>query len=250
MLTVAARPADADHTYGYSKAEYFSSGVEGALILVAAAAIAWAAISRLLHPRAIEQVGLGLAVSAGASLVNFAVARVLLVGGRRHHSIALEADAQHLMTDVWTSAGVLVGICLVGVTGWQALDPIVALGVAANIIWTGVRLLRRSASGLLDVALVSEEQAALEQVLARYRGPQVQFHAVRTRQAAARRFVALHVLVPGSRSVAEGHELLEAIERDVRKAIPNVTMFTHLEPLEHPSSFEDQALDRHDADYG
>jgi cation diffusion facilitator family transporter len=209
MLRVAARPADEEHAYGHTKAEYFASGVEGTLILVAAGAIAWTAVDRLRAPRPIEQAGLGLVISTVASLVNLAVARVLFRAGRRHHSIALEADAHHLMTDVWTSAGVLVGIGLVALTGWHRLDPLVALGVAANIVWSGVQLVRRSAAGLLDSALPASDQEALRRVLARYASPGLQFHAIRTRQAAARRFVSMHVLVPGEWTVRRGHDLLE-----------------------------------------
>ena len=244
MITVAARPPDEEHAFGYGKAEYFASGAEGTLILVASAGIAWAAIGRLLHPRPLEQAGLGLALSAAASLVNLAVARVLLSAGRRHHSIALEADGHHLMTDVWTSAGVIAGIGAVAATGWRWLDPVVALGVAAQIVWMGVRLVRRSWLGLLDTALPAPERAALQAVLDRHGADGVHFHAVRTRQAGARRFVDMHVLVPGAWTVRRGHDLLEAIEADVRAALPRAIVFTHLEALEDPASFRDQDLDR------
>ena len=244
MLGVAARPPDEDHAYGHSKAEYFASGMEGALILLAAVGIGWTAVERLLSPKPLEDVGWGVVVSVAASLVNLGVSRVLMTAGKRHHSIALEADARHLMTDVWTSAGVLIAVGLVWLTGWTLLDPIIALGVALQIVWTGVTLLRRSALGLLDTALAPEEQAALRAVLARHEGPQVQFHAVRTRQAAARRFVSMHLLVPGDWSVRRGHELSEAIEREIAAVIPNSTVTTHLEALEDPASFEDQELDR------
>ena len=244
MLTLAVRPPDEEHPYGHAKAEYFASGVEGGLILVAAVAIAWTAVGRLLHPRPIAQVGLGLAVSTGASLVNLAVARVLFRAGRQYRSIALEADARHLMTDVWTSAGVLVGIGVVALTGWQWLDPVVALGVAANIVWTGVRLVHRSAQGLLDTALPAAQQEALQAVLARFGGPEVRFHAVRTRQAGARSFVSMHVLVPGDWTVGNGHRLAEEVEREVRAVLPQVTVFTHLESLDDPASFLDEGLDR------
>ena len=244
MLGVAARPPDEEHAYGHTKAEYFASGVEGALILVAAAAIAWTAVDRLLHPKAIEQLGVGLLVSTGASLVNLVVARVLFAAGRRHHSIALEADAHHLMTDVWTSVGVLAGIGLVALTGWTVLDPVVALLVAANIVFSGVKLVRRSMLGLLDTALPAEELAALQGVLDRHAGPEVQFHAVRTRQAAARRFVSMHVLVPGAWPVQRGHELAERVEADVRAVLHGATVFTHLEAIEDPASYADEALDR------
>jgi len=244
MLIVAARPPDDDHAYGHEKAEYFASGAEGALILLAAVGIGWTAAGRLLSPQPLEQVGWGVVVSTGASLVNLVVSRVLLAAGKRHHSIALEADAHHLLTDVWTSAGVLAAIGLVAATGWIILDPIIALVVAAQIVWTGVRLLRRSALGLLDTALAPEEQAALRAVLARHEGPELQFHAVRTRQAASRRFVSMHVLVPGTWSVRRGHELAEQIEAEVRGSLHNATVFTHLEALEDPASFQDQGLDR------
>jgi cation diffusion facilitator family transporter len=244
MLTLAARPPDEDHAWGYNKAEYFASGVEGALILVAALVITWAGIDRLFHPKQIEQAGLGLAVSAGASLVNFLVSRILFRAGKKYDSIALEADALHLMTDVWTSAGVVAGIGLVAVSGWQWLDPIVALAVAINIVWTGVRLVRRSALGLLDSAIAAEERNALQAILDRYGSQHVTFHAVRTRQAASRRFVTLHVLVPGDWTVRHGHDLVEEIERDIRAAIKNVNVLTHLEAVEDPSSFADEGLDR------
>jgi cation diffusion facilitator family transporter len=244
MLIVAARPADEEHAWGHTKAEYFSSSVEGALILVAALAIAWTGVDRLLHPKALEQAGLGLAISTGASLVNLVVAQVLLRAARRYDSIALEADGHHLMTDVWTSVGVLAGIGVVALTGWERLDPIVALVVAANIVWTGVKLIRRSAHGLLDASIPAEEQRALQEVLDRYAARQVRFHAVRTRQAAARRFITMHVLVPGEWTVRRGHDLLEEIERDVRSAVPNANVLTHLEAIEDPASFADQGLDR------
>ncbi len=250
MLVVAARPPDEDHAWGHTKAEYFSSGVEGALILVAALAIGWTAVGRLLDPRELEQPGLGVALGTAASLVNLAVARVLLRAGREHHSIALEADAHHLMTDVWTSAGVLAGIVVVAITGWRQLDPILALLVAANIVRTAIGLLRRSAHGLLDAAIAPEELRALQDVLARYADRQVRFHAVRTRQAASRRFITMHVLVPGHWTVQRGHDLLEEVERDVRAAIPNANVLTHLEAIEDPASFADLELDRAPASSG
>jgi cation diffusion facilitator family transporter len=244
MLTVAARPADEDHAYGHSKAEYFSSGVEGTLILVAAASIAIAAVQRLLTPKPLEQVGLGLVVSVLASLVNLSVALILRRASKRYRSITLEANANHLLTDVWTSGGVLVGVGAVALTGWQRLDPLVAILVAANIVWTGVRIVRKSVSGLMDTALPPEEQSALRRVLEPYLQTGVQYHALRTRQSGARQFVSLHVLVPGTWTVHEGHQLLERIEADIRQALPNVTAFTHLESLDDPISWDDVHLDR------
>jgi len=244
MLVVAQKPPTEEHAYGYGKAEYFASGVEGALILLAAVAIGWTAVGRLRHPAPIEQVGVGLLVSAAASVVNLVVARVLLAASQRHHSIALEADAHHLMTDVWTSVGVVLGVGAVALTGWDRLDPIIAILVALNIVWTGVSIMRRSALGLLDRALPAAEQELIRQALARLAPPPVQFHALRTRQAGAQRFVSLHVLVPGGWSVQRGHQLLEEIEAALRAVLPRAAVFTHLEPLEDPASFADVALDR------
>lgn len=244
MLHVAARPADEDHLYGHTKAEYFSSGVEGALILLAAASIAFTAVERWLTPRPLEHVGLGLGISVAASLVNLGVALALLRAANRHRSIALEADARHLFADVWTSAGVLVGVGAAVATGWQRLDPAVAMAVAANVVWTGVRIMRQSVLGLMDTGLSSEDQERLRNVLAAHAGSGVQWHALRHRQSGKRRFISFHVLVPGNWTVHRGHALLEAIEADVRKAIPDVTVFTHLEPLDDPRSWDDTSLDR------
>lgn len=239
MLTIAARPADEDHAHGHSKAEYFASGVEGLLILLAAAAIAGMAVKRLFSPRPLEQVGPGLAVSVAASLINLAVGLALIRVGKRCDSITLEADGQHLLTDVWTSAGVIAGVGIVAITGWHALDPIVALLVAANIVWTGIRLMRRSVAGLMDASLPEPEQRAVEAVLERYRQQGVEFHALRTRQAAARRFVSVHVLVPGESSVHDAHHVAEDLERDIRAVLGNAVVTTHLEPVEDEISLND-----------
>jgi cation diffusion facilitator family transporter len=244
MLTVAARPADDDHAYGHSKAEYFSSGVEGTLIMVAALAIAVAAVERLLSPKPLEQVGLGLVVSVAASLVNLGVALVLRRKSKEAHSITLEANAQHLLTDVWTSAGVVIGVGAVALTGWIRLDPIVALVVAANIVWTAVRIVRASVLGLMDTALPPGEREAVKRVLNKHAADGVQFHALRTRQSASRRFVSVHVLVPGAWTVHDGHQLLERIEADIRSALPNASVLTHLESLDDPTSWDDEELDR------
>jgi cation diffusion facilitator family transporter len=244
MLTIAARPADEDHTYGHSKAEYFSSGVEGTLILIAAVSIVATAIPRLISPKPIEQLGLGLGISVAASLVNLIVARILLKAGKHHNSITLEADAQHLMTDVWTSVGVLAGVGLVALTGWERLDPIVAFIVAANIVWSGIHIVRKSALGLMDTALPMKEQAILKSILEKYTQNGVEYHALRSRQSGSRQFVSFHVLVPGKWTVQRGHRLLESIEADIRRAIPSVTVFTHLESLNDPASWEDTNLDR------
>lgn len=246
MLSVAARPPDEDHAYGHGKAEYFSAGAEGALIVIAAVSIAVAAVDRLLHPQPIERVGLGLAVSVVASLVNLGVALVLRRAARVHRSATLGASSQHLMTDVWTSAGVVVGVGAVALTGWLVLDPLVALAVAANIVFTGSRILRDSVAGLMDAALPHGEIALLRQLLDRYAADGIEYHALRTRQSGARRFVSVHVLVPPEWSVQQGHDLLERLEAEIRRALPPVTVDTHLEPLGDPAAMRDQELHRHD----
>jgi cation diffusion facilitator family transporter len=244
MLVLAARPPDDEHAFGYSKAEYFSSGFEGVLIFVAALAIAVTAVQRLLAPQPLEQVGVGLAVSAVASAINFGVARALFAAGRRHRSIALEADAKHLMTDVWTSLGVIVGVVAVTVTGWLWLDPLLALAVAANIVISGFALVRRSALGLMDPAVPGDERAAIDAVLTRYAAQGIEFHAVRTRQAAGRSFVSMHVLVPGDWTVEHAHDVVEAIEAELRRVLHRASILTHLEPKGVAASYDDIPLDR------
>lgn len=244
MLTIAARPPDEDHLYGHDKAEYFAGGAEGAMILVAAITIGIMAISRLINPRPIEQAGLGLVVSAIASLINFAVARILMSAGKKNKSVTLEADAHHLMTDVWTSIGVIGGVTAVALTGWQPLDPVIALCVACYIVWTGYSLIRRSIFGLMDSAMSEHECREVITVFDKYKRQGIEFHALRTRQSGARCFVSVHVLVPGAWTVQQGHELLEELEAEIRGAISYVTVFTHLEPLEDPVSEHDIELDR------
>jgi len=244
MLTIAALPPDESHMYGHGKAEYLSSSVEGLLILVAAVGIIWTAIQRMLNPRPLEELGVGLGITAAASVVNFAVSRVLMTQGRRRNSITLEADAQHLMADVITSVGVIAGVGIVALTGWQVLDPIVAILVGLNIIWTGVRLVGRSVAGLMDASLSMEDQESIEAVMAKYRKRGASFHALRTRQAAARRFVSVHILVPGDWTVHDAHHIAEDFERDIRKALGAANVFTHLEPVEDEISMRDVSLDR------
>ena len=245
MLTVAARPADESHVYGHSKAEYFASLFEGLLILGAAAGIIITAIERLLVPRPLEQLGLGLSVSVVASLINLGTAHVLMKEGRKRKSITLEADAQHLMTDVWTSAGILIGLIVVGITNWTILDPIVGLIVGANIVRTGLQLAFRSASGLMDAALPASSLEVIQEVISKYSEKGVTFHALRTRQAAARQFVSVHMLVPGHWTVHDAHHIAEDFEADIRTALGGaVTVFTHMEPVEDELSMEDIFLDR------
>ncbi len=245
LLTIAERPPDDEHAYGHTKAEYFSSAAEGALILLAAYSIASAALQRIANPQPLENVGIGLIVSVVASAINFGVARVLLQAGKRYNSITLEADAHHLMTDVWTSAGVIAGIIAVSLSGWLILDPLIALAVAANIIWSGIQLMRRSALGLLDSAIPQAERDKIVAVLERFAPQGVAYHSLRTRQAGQRRFISTHILVPGKWTVQRGHNMLEQIEHDIRSVLPGpTTILTHLEPLEDPVSMEDMAIDR------
>jgi cation diffusion facilitator family transporter len=244
MLALAETPADEGHPHGHGKAEYFSSAFEGFLIVVAALWIAYAAIERLLNPRPLEAVAVGLLVSAAASAINLATARVLMRIGRENNSITLEADAHHLMTDVWTSAGVILGVGLVWATGWAWLDPTIALLVAANIVWTGWRLMQRSVTGLMDASLPREQVEKIDRVLAGYASAGIGYHALRTRQAGSRSFVSVHILVPGGWTVSRGHELVERIEADIREAIPHAHVTSHLEPLEDPASMHDEGLDR------
>lgn len=244
MLIVAARPADEGHQYGHSKAEYFASAIEGILILVAAVAIGFAAVRRILNPQPIEQTGVGLIVAVVASAINFVVARILLRVGKTHNSITLEADAHHLMTDVWTSAGVIAGVGMASLTGWQILDPLIAIGVALNIVWAGVQLVRRSVAGLMDAALTREDRDKVQEVLDKYKGQGIDFHALKTRQAAGVRFVSVHVLVPGKWSTHKGHHVVEDVEADIRQALPGANVITHLEPAEDPLSFHDGQIDQ------
>lgn len=244
MLTVAARPADEDHPYGHSKAEYFSSGVEGTLILLAAGSIGVAAVHRLVVPKPVEQIGLGLGISLTASLVNLTIALILLRAGWRHHSVTLKANAHHLLTDVWTSVGVLAGIGAVALTGWTRLDPVIALLVAGNIVWTGVRIIRESVGGLMDGAISAEERQKVQGILESHLEDGAQYHALRTRQSGTQRFVSFHILVPGEWTVTRGHQLLERIENDLCGALMNLTVFSHLESLDDPASWDDSQLDR------
>jgi cation diffusion facilitator family transporter len=249
-LTLASRPADEEHTYGHTKSEYFASGVEGALILVAAIIIAIEALPRLLHPASIDQAGLGLAFSASGALVNGILAWFMLRAGKRQRSVTLQADAHHLFADVYTTVGVFIGIILVVISGWNILDPIVALLVALNVMWTGFKLLRQTGLGLLDTALPHEDLAQINTIFDHYREQGIDFHALRSRESGSRRFVSFHVIVPGSWSVLKGHAMCEKIELELRRTFPECTVFTHLEPKEDPVSFEDMGLDRKPLDEG
>lgn len=244
MLTIAARPPDDEHAYGHGKAEYFSSGVEGALILIAALSIGYAAITRILNPQPIQDAGIGLVVAAIASCINFGVSQILRRAGKQYDSVTLQADAEHLLTDVWTSIGVIAAVAAVVFTGWHWLDPLIAVAVAVNILWTGYKLVKRSVLGLMDTALPPDELKKINKVVETYTSEGVQFHAIRSRQSGARRFVSMHVLVPGDWTVQRGHQLLEKIEGDIRTKLPAITVFTHLESLSDPASYDDTKLDR------
>ena len=246
-LSFAAKPPDEDHPFGHTKAEYFSSGLESALIVVAAISIAIAAWERLFNPQPIEQIGLGLALALVATALNGAVAWILLRASKRLRSITLKADAHHLLTDVWTSFGVVIGIFLVKLTGWLVLDPLIALLVAVNIVWAGYRLLRETGAGLLDSSIPKPERQIITAILETYEAQSVLFHALRTRVAGSRRFITFHVLVPGDWTVQRGHVLCEEMELAIIQALPGSYVITHLEPKEDPASWAGQALDRTEA---
>ena len=242
-LRVAAKPPDRSHNFGHTKAEYLSAVFEGVMIVVAAVVIVATAVDRLLHPEELDEVGMGLAISVGATVVNAVVGWVLIRAGRRHRSLTLEADGRHLMTDVWTTAGVVVGVFLVAVTGWLPLDPLIAIAVAANILVVGGRLVWRSGAGLMDSALPDDLRAAIDAVLARHRADRIDFHDVRTREAGHERFVQLHMLVPGDWSEQRAHELAETIEDELRAAVDDLTVTLHVEPINDPRAYEDWRLD-------
>ena len=245
MLRLAASPPDENHPYGFSKAEYFSAGIEGALIVLAAAGIVLAAVPRLMAPQPLDMPLLGLGLTAVATGLNLVMAIVLMRAGRHNNSITLEADGQHLMTDVWTSLGVIGGVGLVYISGWLLLDPLIALAVAVHIVWTGLGLLRRSVSGLLDAAIPQDDQREVTRLFAEYsRRYGVTFHALRTRRAGMRRFVSFHLLVPDAWTVAHAHRLSEEIEERIREMVPGASIFTHIEPISDPASYDDQGLDR------
>lgn len=237
-LRVAAAPHDAEHHFGHTKAEYFAAALEGLLIFLAAAYILWTAFQRLLEPRPLENVGVGLLISVAAAALNGIVAWVLIRAGRQHRSITLEADGKHLLTDVWTSVGVVVAVLLVGVSGWLILDPIVAILVGLNIIWTGYGLINRSLNALLDHSMPREDNERLLGILEQMQSDQVRIHTIRTRVAGHQEYISMHVLVPGVWSVQRGHDLLEDIEGRIRDAFPNSEVFTHLEPIEDPRAYE------------
>ena len=239
VLTYASAKPDHEHNFGHEKAAYFSSGIEGALIFVAAGAIIWSSVPRLLSPQPLDQVWLGLVMSFVASIANAACALVMLRAAKAHRSITLEADARHLLTDVWTTAGVFIGVVLVQTTGWLRLDPIIAIVVALQILWTGWGLIARSFGGLMDRAVPDEDRAVIVEVLETLRREGGDYHMLRTRVAGAKSFVDVHVLVPGKMTVQQGHDLAERLEGEITAKLPHVEVLTHLEPLEDPKSWDD-----------
>jgi cation diffusion facilitator family transporter len=240
-LRVAVRPADRTHHYGHSKAEYFSAAAEGLMIFVAAAVILYTSVQRFLDPQPLENVGIGLAVSVLASAVNGGVALVLLRAGARYRSITLTADGKHLMTDVWTSVGVVVGVLLVAATGWERLDPVVAFAVGVNILVTGWRLISSASAGLMDISLPPEDDEVIRGVLDRFGSADVSWHRLLTREAGHRRFIQFDLLVPGEWSVQRGHDLVEDITDALVAEFPDIDVLCHLEPVEDPRSYEDSS---------
>lgn len=244
MLTIAARPPDEEHAFGHGKVEYFASGAEGTMIIIAAASICYAAAKRLIDPQPIEMVGAGLFVTLIATVINFATAIIIRRAGKRYDSITLDANSRHLMTDVWTSLGVIVSVGIVAVSKIHILDPIIALVVAANILREGFLIVKQSLLGLMDTTIPAGELQKVTEILESHKQEHVTYHALRSRQAGSRRFVSVHILVPGEWTVHRGHELLEQIESEMRAVVPNLTTFTHLESLDDPASWEDIGLDR------
>jgi cation diffusion facilitator family transporter len=241
-LRYSARPVDKDHTYGHEKIEFFASGLEGGLILVAALTIAGFAVMRLIANHQPEQLGLGMLLSVAAAGINCGVGLYLLRLGRTHQSIVLEADGKHLMTDVWTTGAVLVGLTLVWLTKLSIFDPLVAMLMAVNILWTGFGLVRRSFDGLMDHALPVAEQEAMRQAIEAKLQPGMTYHALRTRQAGSRRFVDFHLLVPGSLTVSEAHARSNVIEEALRAGLPGVEVTVHIEPIEDEGAWQDSAM--------
>jgi len=244
-LRTAMKPADAMHHFGRGKAEYFSASIEGFMILLAALIIVYTAIERIISPRPLEQIGWGLTISTIAALINGGTALILLRAGKLHRSPVLVADGKHLLTDVWTSVGVIVGVGLVVVTGWDRLDGVVAMAVGLNIIVTGINLLRSSTAGLMDKALSDDDHLKIVQVLTKYESDEVKFHALQTREAGRQRFVSMHVLVPGAWTIQKGHDLSENLEADIIAVLPDAIITTHVEPLEDERSWADEPEGQH-----
>lgn len=243
MLTIAARPADDSHHFGHTKAEYFSAALEGIMVFVAAASIIYLGIDRLLNPRPLESLGIGLGISLTAAVLNGIVGRLLVKVGTRHRSITLRADGRHLLTDVYTSVGVVVGLGLAWLTGWNWMDPVIAILVGVHILVTGYRLIAESSAGLMDASLSPEDNARIQAILdAHTEKGRIEFHAVRTRESGARQFMEMHMLVPGDWSVQRGHDVMEDLVDEIVAQFPAMRVTGHLEPIADPRSYEDMAL--------
>ena len=240
MVTIARRPADAEHPYGHHKAEYFSSGFEGLCIFAAAAGILWAAVQRLFHPQPLGDVGAGLLLSALSSAINGALAWTMFQSARNHRSMALEGDARHLVTDVWTSAGVIVGVALVAFTGWQWLDPAVAIGVALNILREGAALMWKSSQGLMDEALEPEIMADVQKTLDSFKHPAVRFDHISSRKSGQRRFVDLHMHLPASWTLRRAAALRASVEQALMSAVPGLRATIQLLPSDVEAHFDDE----------
>ena len=238
-LTIAARPADKKHPFGHDKAEYFSSLTEGLLITLAAVGIAYTAINRIYHPQPLEELNIGMALSIFATLINLATARLLLYFARKHNSITIEADARHLMTDVWTTVGIVAGIILVKFTNWQILDPIMAILVAVSILYTGAKLIIRSTDGLMDEKLSEKDLKIIMEILENHKSKGLDYHALYTRQASSKRFITFHLLFPGDSTIHQAHEVTKLIENEILEKIPNSNIFIHIEPLNDPDAYDD-----------
>jgi cation diffusion facilitator family transporter len=239
MLSIALYPPDREHPFGHSKAEYFSSVSEGMLIILAAIAIGVSAIERIINPHDLEKLGTGMIISIAASAVNLITALTLIRAGKKYRSITLEADGRHLLTDVWTTAGVLAGLLLVNITGYRMLDPLIAIGVALNILYTGYNLIRRSVSGLMDSSMCEEDMKRIRGILDGFTEKRIQYHSLYTRVAASKNFIFFHLLVPGNWSIKSGHEISKKIERKIKKTLGSAEVFVHIEPLNDPESFDD-----------
>ena len=239
MLSIAARPPDKEHPFGHDKAEYFSSLIEGILIVLAAIGISYAAINRIYHPQPLSELNIGMLLALSATLINFITARILLFYGRKHNSITLEADSQHLMTDVWTTVGIICGIFLVKLTNWQILDPLMAIAVALSILYTGGKLIIRSIDGLMDTKVAEKELIRIRQILDQFIDKDINYHALYTRQSASKRFISFHLLVPGDFTVNKAHEFTKTIEYELTKEYAYSDIFIHLEPFDDPDALDD-----------
>lgn len=239
MLTIAAHPPDKEHPFGHDKAEYFSSLIEGVLIVLAAVGIIYAAVNRIYHPRILEELNIGIVLSISATLINYMSSRILMYFGKKHNSITLEADAHHLMTDVWTTLGIVAGIILVKLTNWQLLDPLMAIAVALSIVYTGAKLIIRSTDGLMDSRLSEKELILIRKILDGYKKQGIDYHALYTRQSSSKSFITFHLLIPGDLTIYQAHEYSKTIEKEIMAQLPYSSIFIHLEPSNDPDAFDD-----------